>query len=102
MRKAQPAEPERRLQLVMAGAERGGTVEHADPALLDVAQIPQPVLDAVERPPHVEAAEHDVAGASAPSRDTRLDEPCPHATLDECVRERLVRASAVRRLHTTG
>ena len=91
MREAQPAEPESRLQLVVAGAERTGAVENADPALLDLAQVPQTVLDPVERPSHVEATKDDVAGANALLEDRGLDQPGPQGTVTECRHKELVR-----------
>jgi hypothetical protein len=89
--KAQAAEPERGLQLVVARDQRRGWVEDADPASLDPVELPGALLDAVERPPNVQSAEHDVSPRHESTQPRWFEELRSHPPLVEGAHEELVR-----------
>jgi hypothetical protein len=76
LRQAEAIEYARSLQLVVTGEERRCTVERADSAALDSAQLPQTGFDAVECVTHIQTAEHDVSRAGSPRKPGRLHDVC--------------------------
>jgi hypothetical protein len=65
VREPDPAEPKRRDELVVAGADRLGTVEDRDAARTEPAELGDARLDAVELRPDVEVGEDQVARPGA-------------------------------------
>ena len=67
MRQLRPAQAECGHELVVAGEDRLGPVEHGDATRTEPAQLGHSGLDAVERLLDVEVGENEVAG-DGPSR----------------------------------
>jgi hypothetical protein len=67
---------------------------------LNPTQLADAVLDAVERPPHVQSAKDDIPAAGEPAQPCRLVELCSDAALVQRADEKLVREGRAFRDHT--
>ena len=76
MRQLGPGEPQRGDQLVVARQDRLGTVQDGDPAGLQAAQLGDAGLGTVERRPHVEVGEDEIAGRGPPGYLRRRGHDC--------------------------